>query len=60
MTPKPASSSALRLAAGSSNGSPGMASRLRAQNSGWISTGILARPSRPIRPDSPVVWSKWP
>ena len=37
-----------------------MASRRRAQNSGWISTGILARPSWPIRPDSPVVWSKWP
>ena len=29
----------------------------RAQNSGWMSTG---RFSRPMRPDSPAVWSKWP
>jgi len=58
--PKPASSSARRLVVGSSNGSPGMARRRRAQNSGWISTGRFARPSWPIRPESPVVWSKWP
>ena len=37
-----------------------MARRRRAQNSGWRSTGRFARPSWPIRPDSPVVWSKWP
>jgi len=60
MMPKPASSSARRLVVGSSNGSPGMARRRRAQNSGWISTGRFARPGWPMRPDSPVVWSKRP
>ncbi len=55
MTSKPASARALRLVVGNSTGSPpGMARRRRAQNSGWMSTGRFARPSRPMRPDSCV------
>ena len=57
MMSNPAPSSARRLVVGSSNGSPpGMASRRRAQNSGWMTTGMLAAepPDEPGQPGGVV------
>ena len=39
---------------------PGIATRRRLQNSGWIRTGSCVRPSAAASPCIPVVWSQWP
>jgi hypothetical protein len=56
MMSKPASAIARRLVVGISCGSrPGSVMRRRRQKCGWISTGMLVRPSTRISPSIPVV-----